>query len=69
MVNSAPGFIEQPNVINGVSDLILELFGAGIGAHCRSAVGMAELPFNTPVEIEGQVELSMNDCHMRDRSP
>lgn len=57
MVNSAPGFNRQPAVINGFSDLILELFGAEIGAHSRSAVGLAELPFNIPVEIEGEVEL------------
>jgi len=57
MVNSAPGFNHQPRVINGFSDLILEIFGAERGAHCRSAVGMAELPFNIPVEIEGEVEL------------
>ena len=57
MVNSAPGFNRQPGVINGFSDLILELFGPDIGAHSRSAVGMAELPFNIPVEIEGEVEL------------
>ena len=57
MVNSAPGFNKQPAVINGFSDLILELFGAEKGAHCRSAVGLAELPFNIPVEIEGEVEL------------
>ena len=58
MVNSAPGFNRQPSVINGFSDLILELFGPEIGAHSRSAVGMAELPFDIPVEIEGEVELS-----------
>lgn len=57
MVNSAPGFIQQPNVINGFSDLILELYGPERGAHTRSAVGMAELPFNIPVEIEGQLSL------------
>ena len=57
MVNSAPGFNQQPSVINGFSDLILELFGSQIGAHARSAVGMAELPFDMPVEIEGEVEL------------
>jgi YjgF/chorismate_mutase-like, putative endoribonuclease len=58
MVNSAPGFNRQPSVINGFSDLILELFGPEVGAHSRSAVGMAELPFDIPVEIEGEVELS-----------
>jgi len=57
MVNSAPGFHNQPSVINGFSDLILEVFGPEVGAHCRSAVGMAELPFNMPVEIEGEVEI------------
>jgi len=57
MVNSAPGFNRQPSVINGCSDLILELFGAEVGAHSRSAVGMAELPFDIPVEIEGEVEI------------
>ena len=56
MVNSAPGFQRQPAVINGCSDLILQLFGPEVGAHSRSAVGMAELPFNIPVEIEGEVE-------------
>ena len=57
MVNSAPGFVRQPAVINGFSDLILELWGAEAGAHARSAVGMAELPFGMPVEIEGEVEV------------
>jgi enamine deaminase RidA (YjgF/YER057c/UK114 family) len=57
MVNSAPGFNRQPAVINGFSNLILEAFGPQIGAHSRSAVGMAELPFDIPVEIEGEVEL------------
>lgn len=57
MVNSAPGFHMQPPVINGCSDLILELWGPEAGAHARSAVGMAELPFNIPVEIEAEVEL------------
>jgi hypothetical protein len=57
MVDSAPGFNRQPTVINGFSDLILELFGAETGAHCRSAVGLAELPFDIPVEIEAEVEL------------
>jgi len=54
MVNSAPGFALQPAVINGFSDLILELFGP-VGAHARSAVGMAGLPFELPVEVEAEV--------------
>ncbi|MGA9752705.1 MAG: RidA family protein [Acidobacteriota bacterium] len=57
MVNSAPGFSGQPAVINGFTDLVLEVFGPAIGAHARSAVGLAELPFGIPVEIEGEVEL------------
>jgi enamine deaminase RidA (YjgF/YER057c/UK114 family) len=57
MVNSAPGFTAQPAVINGFSDLILKLYGPERGAHARSAVGMAELPFQIPVEIEGEVEI------------
>ena len=57
MVSSAPGFTMQPSVINGFSDLILTLYGPERGAHSRSAVGMAELPFGIPVEIEGEVEL------------
>ena len=57
MVNSAPGFARQPNVINGFSDLILELYGPEAGDHARSAVGMAELPLGMPVEIEAEVEI------------
>lgn len=57
MVNSAPGFNQQPSVMNGFSELILEVFGPEVGAHSRSAVGMASLPFDIPVEIEGEVEL------------
>lgn len=60
MVNSAPGFNRQPAVIKGFTDLILSLFGSEAGAHARSAVGLAELPFNIPVEIEGEVELVSN---------
>ena len=58
MVNSAPGFNRQPQVINGFSDLILELYGPDRGQHSRSAVGMAELPFDFPVEIEAEVEIA-----------
>jgi enamine deaminase RidA (YjgF/YER057c/UK114 family) len=58
MVNSAPGFRQQPAVINGCSDLVLELYGERAGQHARSAVGMAELPFGIPVEIEGEVEVA-----------
>jgi enamine deaminase RidA (YjgF/YER057c/UK114 family) len=57
MVNSSPGFNAQPQIINGFSDLILELYGPVRGAHARSAVGLAELPFRIPVEIEAEVEI------------
>jgi len=57
MVNCAPGFNQTPAVINGCSDLLVEVFGEA-GRHTRSAVGMAELPFDIPVEIEGEVELA-----------
>lgn len=51
MVNCAPGFNNTPEVINGCSDLLVEVFGEA-GRHARSAVGMAELPFDICVEIE-----------------
>ncbi|MEV0029464.1 RidA family protein [Nocardia sp. NPDC050793] len=50
-VASAPGFTDQPLVINGASDLLGEVFGDA-GVHARSAVGVSELPKNTPVEVE-----------------
>ncbi|MBB5913413.1 enamine deaminase RidA (YjgF/YER057c/UK114 family) [Nocardia transvalensis] len=50
-VASAPGFNDQPQVINGASELLGELFGEN-GVHARSAVGVFELPKNTPVEVE-----------------
>ena len=55
MVHSAPGFGDQPAVINGFSDLILDLFGPTIGRHARSAVGMAALPMGFCVEIEADL--------------
>lgn len=57
MVNAAPGFIQTPAVVNGFSDLIIELYGPEAGAHARSAIGVAELPLNMPVEIEAEVEI------------
>lgn len=57
MVNSAPGFHRQPEVINGFSDLLIDLFGPEVGSHTRSAVGMAELPWDIPVEVECELEL------------
>jgi enamine deaminase RidA (YjgF/YER057c/UK114 family) len=57
MVNAGAGFNRFPAVINGFSDLILELFGPDVGAHARAAVGMAGLPFDIPVEIEAEVAI------------
>ena len=51
MVNVAPGFTRTPEVVDGCSDLLVDVFGEA-GRHTRSAVGMAELPFDIPVEIE-----------------
>jgi enamine deaminase RidA (YjgF/YER057c/UK114 family) len=55
-VASADGFTDQPAVINGASDLLAEVFGEA-GQHARSAVGVAELPRNVPVEVELIVEV------------
>ena len=57
MVNSYPGFTEQHLVINGFSDLIVKVFGAEIGKHARSAIGVAGLPMNFAIEIEGEILL------------
>lgn len=56
MVNCAEGFGDQPKVINGFSDLMVEVFGEN-GRHARSAVGMGELPMGIPVEIEMILEV------------
>lgn len=58
MVNTAPGFNKTTLVINGFSDLIVALYGPDRGGHTRSAVGMAELPIDIPVEIEAEVEIA-----------
>ena len=57
MVNAVPGFTDQPKVINGCSDLFVEVFGER-GRHARSAVGMGSLPNNIPVEVECIVEVT-----------
>jgi enamine deaminase RidA (YjgF/YER057c/UK114 family) len=56
-VASAPGFNEQPQVINGASEFLGEIFGDA-GLHARSAVGVAELPMDAPVEVELVVEIT-----------
>jgi enamine deaminase RidA (YjgF/YER057c/UK114 family) len=57
MVNCTDDFGDQPKVINGFSDLMVEVFGETIGKHARSAVGMGSLPVQIPVEIEMIVEV------------
>jgi enamine deaminase RidA (YjgF/YER057c/UK114 family) len=57
MVNSVPGFTEQPAVINGCSDLIFEVFGPEVGRHARSAVGMAALPMGDGIAVEIEAEV------------
>ena len=56
-VNGAPGFVNKPAVINGASELLLALWGDVNGKHARSALGVAELPLNSPVEVELTFEL------------
>jgi enamine deaminase RidA (YjgF/YER057c/UK114 family) len=56
-VASAPDFTGQPAVINGASELLGEVFGTTVGAHARSAVGVASLPLDAPVEVELIVEV------------
>ncbi|MGD9725140.1 MAG: RidA family protein [Nitrospiraceae bacterium] len=56
-VASAEGFVQQPAVINGASDLLVQIFGEA-GRHARVAVGAAELPLNSPVELELIIEIS-----------
>jgi enamine deaminase RidA (YjgF/YER057c/UK114 family) len=55
MINCAPRFSSTPMVLNGFTDLILDVFGPEVGKHARTAVGVAGLPLNFPVEIEAEV--------------
>ena len=57
-VNTSTGFIQIPAVINGASEFLIELFGEEIGKHARTAVGVAELPLDAPVEIDMVVEVA-----------
>ncbi len=58
LVQCAPGFDKPPAVINGFTDLVLEVWGPDAGRHARSAIGAAQLPFDVPVEVEAVVEIS-----------
>ncbi len=57
-VQCAPGFEKPPAVINGFTDLVLEVWGPRAGRHARSAIGAAQLPFDVPVEVEAIVEVA-----------
>jgi len=59
LVNVSPEFVGTTQVINGVSDLILDLFGEEIGAHARTAIGVASLPLNFPVIISAELEIAI----------
>lgn len=58
LVQCAPGFDKPPAVINGFTDLVLEVWGPQAGRHARSAIGVDQLPFDVPVEIEAIVEIA-----------
>jgi enamine deaminase RidA (YjgF/YER057c/UK114 family) len=58
MVNVAPTFGNIPGVVNGFSQVLIDVFGEERGAHARSAVGMANLPFDIPVEVEAEIEIA-----------
>jgi enamine deaminase RidA (YjgF/YER057c/UK114 family) len=58
-IRSAPGFASQPAVLNGFSELVIEVYGADRGCAARSAIGVAELPMNIPVEVEAVLELAV----------
>ena len=58
LVQCAPGFDKPPAVINGFSDLLLEVWGLDGGRHARSAIGAGQLPFDVPVEVEAIVGIS-----------
>ena len=55
-VNSTDDFIDQPKVINGASDLMVEVFGKEVGTHSRTAIGSNSLPFGVAVEIDALIE-------------
>ena len=57
MVASVPGYTEQHIVVNGFSDLVIEVFGKDVGRHARSAIGVAGLPLGFAMEIEGEVRI------------
>ena len=64
-VNGVPGFVAIPQVINGASELLIKLFGEVNGKHARTAIGVAELPLNAPVEVEMVVQIANSANNQR----
>lgn len=60
MLKCAPGFNRTPDIINGASALLIDIFGIDAGSHARSAIGVAELPFGMAVEIEMIIEVEQS---------
>ncbi|HVU13928.1 MAG TPA: RidA family protein [Phototrophicaceae bacterium] len=58
MINVAPGFVQTTQVMNGFSDLVIDLYGSDVGIHARTAIGVAALPFGLPVVIAAEVAIS-----------
>jgi len=63
-VNAVPGFTDLPAVINGASDLLVEVFGEAVGRHSRFAVGAGSLPFNVAVELAGVLQVGGEEPHV-----
>jgi enamine deaminase RidA (YjgF/YER057c/UK114 family) len=64
-VNAVPGFTDHPAVVNGASDLLVEIFGDAVGRHTRFAVGAGSLPFNVAVELAAVLEVAGEEPHVR----
>jgi enamine deaminase RidA (YjgF/YER057c/UK114 family) len=64
-VNAVPGFTDHPAVVNGASDLLVEIFGDAVGRHTRFAVGAGSLPFNVAVELAAVLEVAGEERHVR----
>ena len=60
-VRSAPGFVDQPSVVNGFTDLVVDVYGEERGLCARSAIGVAELPAGIPVEVEAAVAVTLRE--------
>ena len=66
-VNAVPGFTDHPAVLDGASDLLVEVFGEAVGRHARFAVGAGSLPFNVAVELAGVLEAAEGEFEIQPR--